>query len=559
VENVLRRRRSLESWQQSVASAQRGDLMAFGAVVEHFQDMAVGYAYSILRDFHLSEDAAQEAFVRAYLDLRTLREPRAFPSWLRRIIFKQCDRITRRKRVRTVPLDAGVESADPRKGPLEVVEQRETQEEVLSAVNALPDNERVAATLFYIDGYSTGEVGEFLDVPVGTVKRRLHSARTQLRERMVELVRDTLRQHSPDEGFSDRVKHVLEGVERIHWTTTSCLCFVGSAVACMHHLGEEARGDYVMGVSGGAFKLFWEPPWAWGNCDLLLIGEEPVKRTFAALGYDYTMLPDYDRASPGDTKERYHKEIVRSIDEGRPVIALGVVGPPEACVIAGYDKGGEVLYGRSYFQEGGKGYFSTDEWFENCHGLILLGQKRMKPSPRQVLREALAWAVPLARQREFDRYPLDGAPPKRGGVISGFAAYDAMTEALLRDEDFAFPPEDTDSAELRCCAIGNDGLHLLYYKRQDAALFLRAMAGDEAAVSEDLRAAADVYSEEMEVLAPSLNLVPNSFRPQQQRLKLCEPERRRKLAAIVREARAQEERAIGHLEQALAKLGAEDA
>ncbi|NIR02616.1 MAG: RNA polymerase subunit sigma-24, partial [Gemmatimonadales bacterium] len=68
----------------------------------HFQDMAVGYAYSILGDFHLAEDAAQEAFVQAYLDLRKLRVPQAFPSWLRRIVFKQCDRFTRRKRVHTV-------------------------------------------------------------------------------------------------------------------------------------------------------------------------------------------------------------------------------------------------------------------------------------------------------------------------------------------------------------------------------------------------------------------------------------------------------------------------
>ncbi|NIR03261.1 MAG: hypothetical protein GTN78_24185, partial [Gemmatimonadales bacterium] len=104
-----------------------------------------------------------------------------------------------------------------------------------------------------------------------------------------------------------------------------------------------------------------------------------MRRTFAALGYDYSMVPDYDHGSPGDAKERYRKAIVSSIDSGRPVIALGVVGPPEACVIAGYDKGGEVLYGRSYFQESGKGYFSTDEWFENCHGLILLGEKRPKP------------------------------------------------------------------------------------------------------------------------------------------------------------------------------------
>jgi DNA-directed RNA polymerase specialized sigma24 family protein len=68
-----------------VIRAQSGDRMAFGSLVRQFQDMAVGYAYSILGDFALAEDTAQEAFVQAYLDLHTLREPHAFPSWFRRM------------------------------------------------------------------------------------------------------------------------------------------------------------------------------------------------------------------------------------------------------------------------------------------------------------------------------------------------------------------------------------------------------------------------------------------------------------------------------------------
>jgi DNA-directed RNA polymerase specialized sigma24 family protein len=71
--------------------------------------MAYGYAYSILSDFHLAEEATQEAFIEAYQHLRSLRSPDAFPGWLRRIVFKQCDRITRGKKVLTVPLDAAAQ------------------------------------------------------------------------------------------------------------------------------------------------------------------------------------------------------------------------------------------------------------------------------------------------------------------------------------------------------------------------------------------------------------------------------------------------------------------
>jgi DNA-directed RNA polymerase specialized sigma24 family protein len=70
--------------------------------------MAVAYAYSLLGDFQLAEDAAQEAFIQAYRDLKTLREPLAFSSWLRRIVFNYCDRITRKKRVETVPTCQGI-------------------------------------------------------------------------------------------------------------------------------------------------------------------------------------------------------------------------------------------------------------------------------------------------------------------------------------------------------------------------------------------------------------------------------------------------------------------
>ena len=81
-----------------IMSAAAGDVCAFEQLVLRFQGMAVGYAFAILGDFHLAEDAAQEAFVEAYAKLASLREPRAFAGWLKRIVFKHCDRLTRRKR-----------------------------------------------------------------------------------------------------------------------------------------------------------------------------------------------------------------------------------------------------------------------------------------------------------------------------------------------------------------------------------------------------------------------------------------------------------------------------
>ena len=95
----------MQNWQEHIKKAQQGDITAFDQIVRQFRDMAVGYAYSILGDFQLAEDAAQDAFVQAYQDVRTLRVPHAFPSWLRQIVFKFCDRYARKKRISTVPMD----------------------------------------------------------------------------------------------------------------------------------------------------------------------------------------------------------------------------------------------------------------------------------------------------------------------------------------------------------------------------------------------------------------------------------------------------------------------
>ncbi len=80
-----------------IRAARAGDVAAFARLVNLYQDMAVAYARSFLGDHHLAEDAAQEAFIEVYRSLSDLREPAAFTAWLRRIIFKYCDRVLRRK------------------------------------------------------------------------------------------------------------------------------------------------------------------------------------------------------------------------------------------------------------------------------------------------------------------------------------------------------------------------------------------------------------------------------------------------------------------------------
>jgi RNA polymerase sigma factor (sigma-70 family) len=182
-----------------VIRARAGHLDAYGEIVRRFQDMAYGYAYSLLGDFHLAEDAAQEAFIEAYIRLAELREPAAFPGWFRRVVFKHCDRITRRKRAHTVPLEEDMLIGTP-EPPL-----TELREQVLEAVRNLPERERETTTLFYINGYSQKEIADFLEVPVTTVQKRLHDSRRKLKERMLGMVEETLKSNAFDERFSQKV------------------------------------------------------------------------------------------------------------------------------------------------------------------------------------------------------------------------------------------------------------------------------------------------------------------------------------------------------------------
>ena len=195
-----------------VTRARDGEAEAFGILVRRFQDMAVGYGYSILHDFQLAEDAAQEAFFEAYRTLSKLREPAAFAGWFRRIVFKQCDRITRRRAVATVPLDTAQDRGAVASGFSRTGTEDERKAEVFEAMRELPEHERSTMTLFYIGGYSMDEVATFLEVPVSTVKGRLHSARERLRTMLLDTVADDLRARRPsrNELFATTIVDLLK-------------------------------------------------------------------------------------------------------------------------------------------------------------------------------------------------------------------------------------------------------------------------------------------------------------------------------------------------------------
>jgi RNA polymerase sigma factor (sigma-70 family) len=193
-----------------VRAAQAGDDLAFAELVFAYQDIAVAYATAILRDYHLAEDAAQEAFVEAYRELSALRDPAAFAAWFRTIIFKHCDRMTRRKRHPVAALDDALEVASPEPSPHEALELQETRASVWNAIAALPEAERAVVLLYYMGEHSQAVIAEFLNITANAVKTRLYSARKRLRNHM-ERVEESLNAARPsgDSRFAEKVQRMI--------------------------------------------------------------------------------------------------------------------------------------------------------------------------------------------------------------------------------------------------------------------------------------------------------------------------------------------------------------
>lgn len=191
--------------------ARTGDQRSFNEIVVRLQDMALGYAFGILGDFQLAEDAVQEAFVETYLSIGRLREPKALIVWLRRIILKQCDRMKRRRTVASVPLEAASRQRPDGLSPHEALEQKMEGERAYAALLSLPEHERTAFALFAIHQRSQREVAEFLGLPLTTVRNHLFAARQRLKGRLSEAMDKEIirRRPSRDSKFADKVMELI--------------------------------------------------------------------------------------------------------------------------------------------------------------------------------------------------------------------------------------------------------------------------------------------------------------------------------------------------------------
>ncbi|MCY0874870.1 MAG: RNA polymerase sigma factor SigW [Firmicutes bacterium] len=173
--------------------AQTGDLDAFTAIVQAYEDQLYTLAFRFLSNSAEAQDAVQETFLRVYTQLRRYDERFKFTTWLYRIATNVCiDRLRKRKAVSSLDAEVtdGVESlqdwherlASPDPSPEDLLMQSETCNEVQRALGDLPPLYQTVIILRYIQELSLQEISDVLHVPITTVKTRIHRGREALKE-----------------------------------------------------------------------------------------------------------------------------------------------------------------------------------------------------------------------------------------------------------------------------------------------------------------------------------------------------------------------------------------
>jgi RNA polymerase sigma factor (sigma-70 family) len=174
-----------------VEVAQRGDVESFNELVRLFEGRVYTLCYRMLGDAESAADAAQDAFLSAFRNLRSFRGG-SFRSWMLRIATNTCYDVLRvRKRRPSVSLDIDADDesassplqiADTAESPDDFAQRRELATAIQQGLTELPDEQRIVLILSDIQGLAYEEIAQITNSNLGTVKSRLSRGRARLRE-----------------------------------------------------------------------------------------------------------------------------------------------------------------------------------------------------------------------------------------------------------------------------------------------------------------------------------------------------------------------------------------
>lgn len=176
------------STENLVVKAKGGDREAFGVLYERFERGVFAIAMVRMRDFYEAQELCQEVFLQAFLKIGQLHELQAFGGWLKSITHRMAiNRIVRKDHLQhaadgDIEVVLGFSGKVETETPLSILLKRERGNMVRAGVGGLREMDRETLLAFYEQNSSLIQMSEEFDAPLGTIKRRLHTARHRLKE-----------------------------------------------------------------------------------------------------------------------------------------------------------------------------------------------------------------------------------------------------------------------------------------------------------------------------------------------------------------------------------------
>ena len=188
-----------------------GEPEVFEQLVRKYNRLGGAIAYGVLSDFHLAEDVVQDAFIRAFEALDSLKEPDRLRAWLAGIVKRRSSDVLRQRknpRIRAASLEAGGADAEeggslgstvssdsrrpgqsPDDSQLDAAVHAERRRQVLECISGLDENDRIIVSLKHMEGLSYREIAELMETSVSAVESRLFRARRVLRKKLAAVLK----------------------------------------------------------------------------------------------------------------------------------------------------------------------------------------------------------------------------------------------------------------------------------------------------------------------------------------------------------------------------------
>lgn len=239
--------------QQLVASCRAGEVSAFGAIVERYQNVVCAVAFAACGNRALSEDVAQEAFVTAWTDLDKLQEPKKLRGWLCSIARNKA-RDALRKRHREV-LDEDPAGGETTSGPspLDDVVAREDEETIWAALEEVPESCREPLVLFYREDKSIKQVASGLGITIAAAKKRLERGRQALKSSL-DQVEAALAETRPSKAFTVGVIALVAAKSGV---ASAAAASAAKAASARSTVGAKIAGVAAVGLAVVVGGLWW--------------------------------------------------------------------------------------------------------------------------------------------------------------------------------------------------------------------------------------------------------------------------------------------------------------